>query len=120
MDEKQARQRADDINSGALTLTTMAPMSRDDILKAIRLIEQSQDSLAQVLGYWLLKNRDANSRAFGAYRYQRTTPITEDQMKASEQVLDAFSHTVNRHHFAYRVGQKRLAELRKQYDDDET
>jgi phosphoenolpyruvate synthase/pyruvate phosphate dikinase len=81
--------------------------------------ERSRDSLAQVMGYWLLQHRDVY-RAISKLRYMRTTPITEDEQKTAEATIDRLSHEWNRTQSAFDARTKDIVRLRLQVNKAKT
>lgn len=90
----------------------MDKRQRDSLIDELRQEEATRDSLAQMLGYWVLQNKDDVYRAISKLRYMRTSPITEEDQKAAEQQIDRLSHEWNRTHSAFRIRTQKIASLR--------
>lgn len=97
----------------------MNKRDRDSLLNEIRNEERSRDSLAQMLGYWLLQNKDDVYRAISLFRYQKYTPPTPEEERAAQGQIDRLSHEWNRTQSVYRMRTKTIERLRKQYAEAE-
>lgn len=90
----------------------MNKRDRDSLIDEIRQEERARDSLAGMLGYWLLQNKSDVYRAISLFRYQKYTPPTPEQEKAAQGQIDRLSHEWNRTQSAYQMRTKKIDELR--------
>lgn len=92
----------------------MSERTLDDVAAEVRKEQQADDSLAQAIGYWMLREwENGLSKALFRLEYQHTRSLTDGERREAQRLADRLHHEMNRQSSNYRYRQKRIAPLKE-------